>query len=283
MTMNIPINENEIKTFIYDWFSKLDNHPDVAQMLPLLSETLAMKMPEDDFQNHEGFVKWYRGVNKFRDQSHTPKALDINIGEDSATIKLINHWQRTDSESQKQDEVLGFYAAQTWVLERRRQTQNLVIRNYTVDYFLPILPENKKQLAQETLLELRPRKMVLDEKVEGWLGAAGGFFSASSFISAFSDHHILAILIGLVLLFAGWLRIMYFRSKILWIEDASLNLNKILNDKAVDVKEWDLIFEQKDGCARTNLKKALLACPYTALIMCSLLSAQFIMLIHVMR
>jgi hypothetical protein len=150
-----------------------------------------------------------------------------------------------------------------------------VIPNYkTVTYEKEIMTDNRKQLAQETLNELRLRKVVLDDKVEGWLGAAGGFFTVSGVMTAFSGHQSIVSFIGLVLIAAGWLRIIYFRTKIIWIEEAAQKLNMILNNKPVSKKEWSDVFEYKDGCARKGLWKGVIACPYTAMIMGGLLIAQ---------
>jgi len=141
--------------------------------------------------------------------------------------------------------------------------------------------DKRKQLAQETLNELRSRRAAFDEKVEGWLGAAGGFFTASSVTAAFSDHQFIASFIGLVLVAAGWLRIIYFRTKIIWIEEAALILNRILNDKKVTNEEWDQVFENKDGCARKKkLWEGVKACPYTAVIMAGLLLAQIAVFVN---
>lgn len=135
--------------------------------------------------------------------------------------------------------------------------------------------DKRKQLAQDTLNELRSRRVALDEKVEGWLAAAGGFFTASSVTSAFSEYPVISSFIGIVLIAAGWLRIIYFRTKIIWIEDAALTLNQVLNDKEVAVTEWNRVLEEKDGCARKNsLWEGVTACPYTAMIMAGLLLAQ---------
>lgn len=142
--------------------------------------------------------------------------------------------------------------------------------------------EPRKQLARETLNELRPRKAALDEKVEGWLAAAGGFFAASSVLTAFAKQPVIAALVGLVLIVAGWVRIVYFRTKILWIEEAAVKLNRILNDRCdlVSVDEWNGIFEEKDGCAREkNLWAGVTECPYTFMIMAALLLAQMAMLV----
>ena len=136
-----PVTEFEVNQFISEWFHKLDIHPPVEEMLPFVSaEKLSMKMPDrlEPFRRHEGFKKWYKGVSKFIDQVHTIKALDIQPSQETATVKVINRWERSvcDSESQRSSRA-GFYAAQTWELERSPESSRLVIVAYKVDYFLP--------------------------------------------------------------------------------------------------------------------------------------------------
>jgi len=140
--------------------------------------------------------------------------------------------------------------------------------------------ENKwKSLAEETLNELRPRREKLDDKVEGWLAAAGGFFAASGVMVAFSGHPIIAGFVGLVLLASGWLRIIYFRTKIIWIEDAAFILNSFIVDEDGELEKLQRVIKEKDGCARKeNLWEGVAACPYTAMTMGVLLLAQTITL-----
>lgn len=135
---NTPVSESEVKAFIRDWFHKLDKHPDPAQMLPLVADkALKMNMPEGKYEHHDGFKKWYRGVDRYRDQIHTVKASKIETSYYTATVKVINRWERSDSEAPNPETRLAFYAAQTWTLERSPQTQRLLIIAYNIYYFLP--------------------------------------------------------------------------------------------------------------------------------------------------
>jgi hypothetical protein len=131
---NTLITESEVKQFIHDWFHKLNIHPPVEEVLPLVAnEKLLMKMPEGEFKRHEGFKKWYEGANKFYNQVHTIKGLTITLAQDTAKVEVVLQWQRNAPDESGR---AGFYAAQTWELERSPQTQRLFIVMYNVDYFV---------------------------------------------------------------------------------------------------------------------------------------------------
>ena len=119
--------------------TSLDASRPVEEMLPLVAnEKLFMKMPDGPFARHEGFKKWYEGTNKFSAQVHTIKGLRITPAQGTAKVEVVLQWQRSvlnapDAESVRS----GFYAAQTWELERSPQTQRLFIVTYNIDYFVP--------------------------------------------------------------------------------------------------------------------------------------------------
>jgi len=139
---NRPVSKSEVEQFIGDWFRKLDIHPPIADLLRFLAdEKLVMNMSERQFHHHEGFAEWYRGVARFRNQSHRVKALEMDLEHDRATVKMIVRWERTDELGEDPALRQAFYAAQTWLLERSPQTRDLFIVMYTVDYFLKCLSQ----------------------------------------------------------------------------------------------------------------------------------------------
>ena len=124
---NAPVSESEVKEFIRDWYRKLDVHPPVEEMLRFLAdEKLVMKMPERTFRRHNGFKEWYHGVERFRDVKHTVKAMKIEINKNTANVKVINRWERSDSRAPNAEARLAFYTAQTWTLERGRTLKALL-------------------------------------------------------------------------------------------------------------------------------------------------------------
>ncbi len=137
---NELVAESEVKQFMREWFSQLDIHPPVAEMLPFVAdEKLSMKMPERTFYGHEGFKEWYQGVRNFVDQIHSIKGLRITSAQDTAKVEVVLYWKRSvlDNASGAGSEQAGFYVAQTWELERLPQPGRLRIVTYNVDYFLP--------------------------------------------------------------------------------------------------------------------------------------------------
>lgn len=139
---NIDVSKAEVEKFVFDWYQNLNVHPPVEDMLRFLADDrLVMKMPERTLHGHAGFREWYHGVDRFRNQSHTVKALKIETNQNTAMVKVITRWERSDSGAPNPEERLPFYAAQTWTLERSPQAQGLRIVAYNVDYFLEECPE----------------------------------------------------------------------------------------------------------------------------------------------
>lgn len=143
MTMNTPVTESEVEQFVREWFGKLDKHPPVEEMLPFLAdEKLVMKMPEEAYCRHEGFKAWYKGVEKFFDQSHTIRGLQIMVVQDTAKVEIVVQWLRSEKNATATERgIKGFYAAQTWEVERSTETQKLVIVRYNVGYFVPMVTD----------------------------------------------------------------------------------------------------------------------------------------------
>ena len=128
------ITESEVNEFIREWFRKLNEHPPIDKMLPFVAEKLTIDTPG---KKDQPFKVWYDGAAKFRDQIHTIKALEIIPGSDTATVKIIVRWERSDSESPSPESRLAFYASQTWTLERSPQhPAGLHIVAYNVEYLV---------------------------------------------------------------------------------------------------------------------------------------------------
>ena len=131
------VSETEVEKFVLDWFQKLDVHPPVEDMLRFLAdEKLVMKMPERTFYRHQGFKEWYHGVEQYRDVKHTVKAMKIETNKNTANVKVINRWERSDSRAPNAEVRLAFYTAPTWTLERGADSESLRILTYDIEYFL---------------------------------------------------------------------------------------------------------------------------------------------------
>ncbi len=173
----------EVEQFCRDWFSKLDTHPPVKEMLSfLVDEKLVMKMQErkEPFRCHQGFEEWYQGREKFVDQVHTIEGLQITIApaQDAATVNMVVKWQATDSREDAEKRQKCHYTTQTWELEKSLQTQKLFIVKYNIDSCVPALhtiidEANKRTIYQELCNSYR----AIDDfrsKLLGFLPLASG-------------------------------------------------------------------------------------------------------------
>jgi hypothetical protein len=136
-----PLTEDEVKQLVATWYTKLDVHPPVAEMLPMLAdENLTMQLPETTLHGRADFLKWYDGViHKFFNEVHVLKEINMRITAKRAEVDLIVNWQaHTWKAPAANSQWLGFDATQHWIVERSEKTQQPIIITYIVEQFLPM-------------------------------------------------------------------------------------------------------------------------------------------------
>lgn len=141
MSLNDPLKSIEIKKLVFQWFKKLTDHAPVEEMIAMLSSrSLTMKFPEVSFTTEADFRNWYKTVtNKFFDQVHEVKTLDITIDGPKANVFLVVNWQaRTWEPPDGYSKWEGVYAHQTWIVERDPENGDPVISMYAVTDFDPM-------------------------------------------------------------------------------------------------------------------------------------------------
>jgi hypothetical protein len=139
---NEPITESEVKSFVRRWFQNLDIfQEDDNNLLALVTESLKIETPEEVLP----FETWCQVITRFKKPIHDVKALEIKIDGDSASIKLIVRWERSDSKAKNPEERESSYAAQTWTVIRSQHDQELRIAAYKVDYLI-----NEVNLREKT-------------------------------------------------------------------------------------------------------------------------------------
>jgi hypothetical protein len=103
-------------------------------------EGFEMHFPEADIRNQVEFVKWYSGVTeKFFDQKHDLKNIEIDINRDTADVSLYINWQaHTWKAPDAHSKFIDSDAFQTWqVVEDKSGIAH--IRRYIVE----ILEDNE--------------------------------------------------------------------------------------------------------------------------------------------
>jgi len=145
MTIAPLPTEAQVKTLIYDWYRKLDQHAPLADYLPLLADEVTLVFPEATLHGKDAYSAWYQGgqgmpgvINLFFDEVHELKRIDAALHGDDlsswrADVLVVVKWEaRKWSAPNPKSVYLGFDAWQRWklcVLPDGR----LAIREYIVD------------------------------------------------------------------------------------------------------------------------------------------------------
>lgn len=136
-----PLNVAEVQKMVDDWYLKLDVHAPIEEVLPMLADAgLELYFPEGVMYGHAGFREWYKAVtNRFFDEVHTLKELNVAPAGAKADIKLVVNWQAKIWDPPAAKSVwLGFDAFQTWVVQRSPESLKPVVVKYVVDELRPM-------------------------------------------------------------------------------------------------------------------------------------------------
>ena len=138
-----PLDDNEIRQLVTDWYKDLDVHVPLVALLPKVAENgLQMRFPEGTLHSTAEFEYWYQGVIRiFFDEVHSVRDLTINITEDGsrADVKLVVNWEASRwNPPAPNSERLLMDAYQTWVVERSVSSGLAVVKTYIVDELRPL-------------------------------------------------------------------------------------------------------------------------------------------------
>ena len=120
-------NENDIKSFVYRWFSWLDHRVEGFLFLYHLNkEDLLMKLPEATIHSHDDFKKWYQSFCE-NSQSNTHEVSNIKVkslanGRYSVDLSVLRRSKtpqgRTLDEKERQNWELSVSAAGRLTINR---------------------------------------------------------------------------------------------------------------------------------------------------------------------
>ena len=90
-------NENDLKSFLHQFFAIQDRHAEVGQLLLLISDDndLQMQLPGATVTSQKEFDKWYRGIGAtYISNLYTPEKIDIKIlGKGQYSAEAVILWQ----------------------------------------------------------------------------------------------------------------------------------------------------------------------------------------------
>ncbi len=90
-----PFTMNELKSFVYCWFSLFDRNAPIAEFLAVLRDRdLDVSLPGAHLKSHTEFTDWYAGIlQTFKSASHDIRSLEITNKEDgSFQVDLSVQW-----------------------------------------------------------------------------------------------------------------------------------------------------------------------------------------------
>ena len=108
-------NVNEIKSFVYKWFSLFDrNAPTDEFIARTVDQGLEMAFPERTLRSHNDFRDWYGGIlENIKKASHD--VSDLQVTQESPTqfaVSLRVHWQATTATGEE----LSMHVRQEWTV-----------------------------------------------------------------------------------------------------------------------------------------------------------------------
>ena len=124
------IAENDIKSFVYEWFSWFDHQADEENFLShISSDDLIMEFPEKTLKNHDDFKTWYDGIRKtIKSNSHDIKELAVTKNKDGIfEVKFMVLWK---AKTFKGESIEQTYE-QNWKI-RVSPGNKLIIERYSV-------------------------------------------------------------------------------------------------------------------------------------------------------
>lgn len=147
----VPLTSGEIEAFAADWYRKLDQHVDAAELLPMLTTTgLEFVLPEGPLTTLDQFRCWYAGgrdgdrvfpgvINAFFDEVHTLTRVGVGGPPARPVVDVVVNWQaRRWRPPAPHSEWIGFDAFQRWEMVRDAPSGRPVIARYVVNELRPM-------------------------------------------------------------------------------------------------------------------------------------------------
>lgn len=124
------VTDNDVKSFIYEWFSLFDHQADVGRFLQRLSTVnLTMVLPETTLRSQADFERWYRGIReRIKTNSHDVRDLRITKPATGGyEVELTVRWQAATFSGEALDQTFR----QSWEIAIPPDGR-IVISRYTV-------------------------------------------------------------------------------------------------------------------------------------------------------
>lgn len=141
MIATAPLTDEEIRALATEWFTGLNEHRPMVEMLSLLAEDgLRMVFPESTLTSLVEFESWYQGVIRlFFDQEHIIREIRSRIRDGEADVDITVIWKASQWVPPAATSTRTVMRAeQTWTIKRSAATGKPVISVYVVKGLAPV-------------------------------------------------------------------------------------------------------------------------------------------------
>lgn len=125
-----PLGPNEVRAFVYEWFSLFDRNASVGEFLPHLAERgLWVQFPERTLRSKADFTDWYAGVlANIESATHELSSCDVEPNGTRARVTVRVLWRARTRTGQS----IALRVRQKWLVSRSSVTGRPVIHSYRV-------------------------------------------------------------------------------------------------------------------------------------------------------
>lgn len=122
-------NTNEVKSFVYKWFSQFDKNDKTENFTKHLSPKFLIKFPDTEIKTKDQFKAWYSNILKtFKTAKHDIEYINVTLKEKSIVVDLIVNWEAKEFTGK----IVKLRIHQNWVITKD-DNNDFLINNYIAD------------------------------------------------------------------------------------------------------------------------------------------------------
>jgi len=98
-------SDNDVKSFIYQWFAAFDHQREAGYFLNRMTETVNMEYPDFPIHSQADFLRWYRGVtDNIVWNSHHLDTIFVTGEQDTGwDVSYVVNWKARAKNGQRYD------------------------------------------------------------------------------------------------------------------------------------------------------------------------------------
>lgn len=104
-TARYEMSENDVKSFVYQWFAAFDHQRESGYFLNRIAQPIQMQYPEFPIASQEDFLRWYQGVtDNIVWNAHSIQGMKVTGEQQNGwSVTYDVNWKATSKDGQKHD------------------------------------------------------------------------------------------------------------------------------------------------------------------------------------